>query len=459
MGLRATLNSAFNGSDKLNLRDLAQLAAAITLGLRDVVSTSLSHKNDFCGWAYEMGFLLGVQTDPEVDSLKPVIVAHYGDAHTPMTGSRSRADHRQAVLEYSHFELYNKAILEQSSQGGEVALYPVLNGSRLVIRGVYCEAGARGRAAIGSSLLSQEFHEETIKRHTARGGGGAHIASKFPPEFDDPFSTFGSVQEMALFIANSIGVPLYIAKNVPEKRKRTGLAGIPRVILEKVFSKPQLNLNDNFPFRSRANHRFAAGAFVISYKDRVPYILLGKRSDNSRWTTLGGAADKTDYSFPDTAKREIFEESGGIHNFSTAVFLEAPSHDMIAGHPTYPTQHFRQYFIILPEEMPETSEYKDKEYNAYVWVEMSKLLSFVIDTQTTRYGLNSVAFEGPTTSKDRETYAAHEFLGKESLTAMYFFAPFWTLLKVKDVQTRLEELMARKESTLPKRTQTVTEFA
>ncbi len=135
-----------------------------------------------------------------------------------------------------------------------------------------------------------------------------------------------------------------------------------------------------------ANYNSSAGMLNYMERDGQFYVLLGKRVRHEYWGNFGGGSDPADeQTLSETAAREVREESSGMINIAPQDLRKYPSHDLVSKmhesdfRPQFASNDtvklFRMYMV--PGAYVEPANLKDKEYTAYMWVNLKDLMTEV----------------------------------------------------------------------------------
>ncbi len=114
----------------------------------------------------------------------------------------------------------------------------------------------------------------------------------------------------------------------------------------------------------------AAGTLIYTYREGVPYFLIGKRVGHQWWGNLGGHTNLGEYLLSQTAARETREESG--INIAETVIQKCPSHDSVYLEEGVLLRRYRTYLVKQNEINLATLE--SDEFREYKYVAAADIL-------------------------------------------------------------------------------------
>lgn len=115
----------------------------------------------------------------------------------------------------------------------------------------------------------------------------------------------------------------------------------------------------------------AAGVLTCVTFDNDLYVLLSKRRGSGLWDNMGGKSDAGDVTLINTAKREVFEESSGVLNYTTTELEACPFHDLV----WLRRGKLFTYRMYISHTNPfDIHAIKDHEHTEHVWLPLANLL-------------------------------------------------------------------------------------
>jgi len=125
----------------------------------------------------------------------------------------------------------------------------------------------------------------------------------------------------------------------------------------------------------------AAGVLTYQIINNKAYLLLAKRIRHCWWDNFGGKSDNQDKFLSETAMREVFEESGGILQYTAWDMLHNPSHDLITTLKNGDVYVYRMY-LIKQEGMINLKECLDEEHTQCQWIPVESIIRALEENST-----------------------------------------------------------------------------
>lgn len=190
------------------------------------------------------------------------------------------------------------------------------------------------------------------------------------------------------------------------------------------------------PFSSRYEWavpgKTSASAFLYSYQDGQPFVLLGKRQGTGLWGNLGGGSDLNDRLLSRTAAREVLEESLGLITLSAQDLAAQPYHDLLTENAAYGFLRHRMYFHQLDQAVSAASlnralqDALENEYTQYKWVNLKVLIASLLSDKRVKQS------ESRASSRPRNTVV---FMDNEE--EMFVHPPLYRMLMQPQVFSQL----------------------